>query len=375
MMTQIKSVRDLSDSRLMFDNKIPSFGYMIVIIIILVFIGATIWSIFTPKIYMIKANGSITSSYSNYVMASYSGEIEECNISEGKIVNEGDVLFKLKSTDYNLQEEQLLKNKIMYEEQIEKYELLVKSIKDNKNYFSVNSKDDELYYSTYETYKAQIAQNELDSSEYIQFGYTNEQIEGEIKKNQGKISEIYYYSIQTAENAIKEARTQIGFIEAQLSAINSGQEDYLIRANSSGVLHLLDNYKVGMVIQATATIATIIPQNSDTIIEAYVSTTDMARIRQGDNVEIVVDGLSQSIYGTVKGTILQIDSNAVSIQNSQGETKPAFKVKILPEVNYVVSKTGDKINFSNGMTVEARIEYDKITYFNYLLEKLGIRAR
>ena len=45
--------------------------------------------------------------------------------------------MKVKSTDYDLQEEQLKENKAIYQEKIEKYQLLVKSIKDNINYFEV----------------------------------------------------------------------------------------------------------------------------------------------------------------------------------------------------------------------------------------------
>ena len=39
------------------------------------------------------------------------------------------------------------------------------------------------------------------------------------------------------------------------------------------------------------------------------------------------------------------------------------------------SKSGEKINVSNGMSVESRIEYDKVTYFNYVIEKLGFMVR
>ena len=52
-----------------------------------------------------------------------------------------------------------------------------------------------------------------------------------------------------------------------------------------------------------------------------------------------------------------------------------FKIRILPEMDYLVSKTGDKVNLSNGMTVEARIIYDKMTYFDYVLEKLGVKYK
>lgn len=47
----------------------------------------------------------------NYVMPVYIGEIEHCNMEEGKLVQKGDTLFTIRSSDYNLQEEQLAESK------------------------------------------------------------------------------------------------------------------------------------------------------------------------------------------------------------------------------------------------------------------------
>ena len=138
---------------------------------------------------------------------------------------------------------------------------------------------------------------------------------------------------------------------------------------------MLADYKAGMVVQTTASVATITPENAETMIEAYVSTADMARMHAGDSVQIAVDGLTESVYGNVRGYVTQIDSNMTTQENSDGTTSSVFRVKIKPEVTYLVNKSGDKVDFTNGMTVQARIEYDKVTYFNYVLEKLGFKAK
>ena len=54
-------------------------------------------------------------------MCSYTGEIIDCNLKEGMLVQKGDILFKVKSTDYNIQQEQLEQNKETYEKKIKKY--------------------------------------------------------------------------------------------------------------------------------------------------------------------------------------------------------------------------------------------------------------
>lgn len=373
-MKQIKTLDELRDSRRMFDKQMPAFGYMLLLVITIFLGGAVLWSIRTPKAYMIIAQGTVTSSESNYVMSGYTGEIGECNMQEGQLVEKGDILFTIKSTDYDMQQEQLEENRAAYEKQVSQYELLVKSIKDDTNYFDASDSEDNLYYSTYEAYKSQVAQNRLDTNAYKSYGYTDEQIASELEKNQGKISEVYYSAIQSAENAIQQANIQIAAIDAQLSAIDSGQAEYSVKANTSGQLHLLADYKTGMVVQAAGTVATITPENAGTMIEAYVSTADMARMHEGDTVQIAVDGLTESVYGNIRGRVEQIDSNLTMQETSKG-TETVFKIKILPEVDYVVSRSGEKVDLTNGMTAQARIEYDKVTYFIYVLEKLGIKAK
>ena len=375
MKKQMKTMEQLKDSRLLFEKKLPAFGYMILLIIAVVLVGVVLWSMKARKPYMVISQGTVTGETSNYVMPAYTGEIEQCYMEEGKIVQAGDVLFTIKSTDYNLQEEQLLANKQTYEKQIAQSELLVKSIKDNNNYFDSSKPEDELYYSAYEAYKAQVAQNTFDGSMYQAYGYSDEQIEKELVKNQGKISEIYYNAIQSAENTMKEAKLQIASIDAQLSAIGSGQAEYSVKATNTGVLHILADYKSGMVVQTGSAVATITSENSDVMIEAYVSTADMARMEEGNKVQMAVDGLIQTIYGNITGTVVSIDSNLTSLEGENGQSNSVFKIKIKPDAEYLVNKSGKKINLANGMTVESRITYDEVTYFNYVLEKIGVLVR
>ena len=375
MSKQIKTMEQLRDSRLLFEKKLPAFGFILLLIITCSLAGVIIWSIYAKKPYMIITQGTVTNRDSSYVMPVYTGEIEQCYLEEGKLVEEGEVLFTIKSTDYNVQEEQLEESRQSYEKQKEQSERLVQSIKDDTNYFDASEAEDELYYSTFEAYKAQVTQNTFDASMYQAYGYSEEQIENELEKNQGKVSEIYYSAIRSAENMVQEAQTQIDAIDAQLLAIGSGQAEYSVKAASTGILHLLADYKSGMVVQTGSAVGTITPENADVLIEAYVSTADMARMEEGDKVELAVDGLVQSVYGNISGTVKTIDSNVTSIEGKDGSSNSVFKIKVEPSEDYVVSKTGKKVNLSNGMTVETRIIYDEVTYFNYVIEKLGLMTK
>ena len=338
MSRRVKSLDEIRESRILFDKNPPAFGYILITVVAVFLIVAVVWSIKTPKVYTIQAQGTVTNDESNYVMCSYTGEILDSNMEEGALVEAGDVLFTIKSTDYDLQQTQLEDNRKSYEEQISQYSLLIKSIKDDTNYFDETKADDGLYWSLFETYKSQVEQNKADVSTYQAYGYTDEQI------------------------------------QAQLAAVTSGQDAYEVKATTSGVLHMLGNYKSGMVVQTTTTVATITPENSQRYLEAYVSTSDMARMHEGDRVQVVMDGLSQNVYGTISGSVSRIDSDVTTQEGQDGATSQAFKVMIVLDQDYVLSREGDKVGVTNGMTAAARIQYDKVTYFNYVLEKLGIKT-
>ncbi|MDR0853930.1 MAG: HlyD family secretion protein [Clostridiales Family XIII bacterium] len=376
-MKRIKTLDNLKDSVLLYEKTLPVFGYIILLVILVLIAGVIVWSIHIPKMYIIKSSGNVQSVNKNYVMSPYTGELVSVDISEGDIVEKGEVLFTVKSSELDLQDKQLSEQRHIYEQQVEQYNKLVQSVQEDRNLFSPSDADDNLYYSQFELYKSQTAQQKPDIASMKSYGYTDEQIDVEIAKNQGKISELYYSTIRTAEEQILQAQSQIGAIDAQLSAVESGQADYAILANESGVVHMLSDYKVGMVVQTASPIASIGSENDKYKVEAYVLAADASRIEKGDTVDIAVAGLAQNIYGTIGGKVVKIDSDITMPQG--GETadnaQPYFKAIIEPDSDYLVSKDGHKVNISNGMAVETRIQYDKVTYFNYVLESLGLLVR
>ena len=148
----------------------------------------------------------------------------------------------------------------------------------------------------------------------------------------------------------------------------------VIKATESGVLHMRSDIKQGMIVQSSMVMATISPKNVGDIIDAYVSTADRAKIHEGDEVVISVDGLLQNVYGNIKGKVKKIDSD-VTVSEGQNQTQQSFRIKISMDVNNLVGTSGDKVDIVNGMTVTSRITYDKVTYFDYVLDKLGIKIK
>lgn len=366
---RVITFEDLKDSSLLYEKDMPAFGYILLIVLLILMAGVTAWGIRTTKPYIVKGAGTVESPNKTYVMTPFTGEISNINIAEGDHVEQGDELFSVKSTDSEVQSKQIDNQKQIYEKEIGQYDKLVRSIKNNKNYFSSSSSDDSLFYNRYEEYKSQVKQQAIDPKTLKDYGYTDDQIKEELKKNDSKKSELYYAAIRETETAKEQIQTELNVLNAQSDALSTGAEDYTVKASASGTIHMLGDYKDGMVVQTASPVASISTENDEFYISANVSASDRSRIEEGNKASIEVSGLQQNIYGTIKGKIIAIDSDVSMADDGNAY----FKVKVEPEKYYLISRNGNKVNLSPGLQTEVRITYDEITYLKYVLDALGVK--
>ena len=370
MTTTIRDINELQDRRIMMEKKLPPFGYALILLTAALILFLVVWSTKNYRTYVSQSSGSVQAANKTYIMSSYSGSITELNIAEGSYVNEGDLIAHIKSTDLDMQQDSIQSQLDIYKKQKSQYEKLVKSIQDDKNYFSETDIDDQPYYYQYETYKSQVAQKAFDASPYQAAGYSDEQIKALMEQNQSEVEALYYSTLQSISASPTGVQSNIDNLQSQMDALNTGANDYYIYAPTSGVIHMDTPYKVGMVLSAGTPLATVASENSDLEVVAYVTLNDRPLLHVGDPCEIAITGLSEYSYGTLTGTVTSIDSDVTA--SSSGSY---YKMTITPDSTYVISNSGDKVDLSNGMSVTARVEYDKLTYFEYAMEALGVLFR
>lgn len=371
MKYRYKTMEEIKDSRLLFDRKLPHFGFIILTVITLLVSFLIYWSITTPKVSVIKAKGFVESKGKNYVMAPYTGEVVNFSLEEGKVVKEGDVLFSIKSNDIDLQIGQLSSQKEVYKAELELYNKYISCLNSNNNMFSSVDENEKFLYNKYEAYKSKIEQLKVDSDALRGYGYTEEQINDVIKSNENNANQLYYEELQGVEGKISELNSQISAIDVQLDTYEQGKEEYNIKATASGRIHIVEEYKEGMLIQAGTTVASIASNSDDRSIKVSVSESEAVKIKENQSVDIAISGLSETIYGTISGKVKSKDTD-VTIGESKEGTVSYFNLEIEPDKEYVVSKTGEKVPLANGMGIETRIKYDKETYFQYAMGALGL---
>ena len=111
-------------------------------------------------------------------------------------------------------------------------------------------------------------------------------------------------------------------------------------------------------------------------IAAYKMANVASALRKlGADVEVIMTKnatqfITPLTFETLTGTVTSIDSDVTASSNAS-----YYKMTIKPDATYVVSRSGDKVDLANGMSVTARVEYDQVTYFEYAMEALGVLFR
>lgn len=365
-----KDINELKDSKILYEKDLPPFGYFILLMVCILMVAVVLWGITNNKPFIVKGTGIVESPSKNYVMSPITGVISKVQASEGDYVEKGDVLFQIKSLDVEIQNDQLEAQKKIYEEQITQYEKLAKSIKDNTNYFDKSNEGESLYYSQFEEYRSKINQQIVDTKALKSYGYSKSQIRLEKKKNEQKKNELYYAALREVETSKNQIQVELETIDAQLSASKKGEENfYKVKANAAGTVHFLNEVKKGMVVQAATSIASISTENDKYLIRVEITASDRSRIKAGDKAEVEISGLQRNVYGVIKGKVKEISSDSTITTKGSGN----FTVFIVPQKNYLISKSGDKVSLSPGLQCEARVIYNQITYAEYVLDALGVK--
>ena len=204
---------ELKDSRIFFDKKPPMFlSIFIVFTLFIVTITFYISSIL-PKIYIVKAQGTITTSDNTYVGALSDGVLIELLCVEGSYVKKGDVLFTISSGSEGTQYQALLSQ---LENEQAKIEVINKYINGlNSNYNSMSNEGiEQEYYAKIEYYLSVLKSENKDA--------TSQQETVERKKSKKQTLE---NEIVTLESQITQLNTEILELKNQIAELEEEDID------------------------------------------------------------------------------------------------------------------------------------------------------
>lgn len=169
--------------------------------------------------------------------------------------------------------------------------------------------------------------------------------------------------ILTYEDKVKECETYLKSYDIQ-------NDNCTIKASVSGYFYNFGDLKTGSFVQEGTTIGIIYPEaESKYYAEIYVENSDIAKIREGQEVKFEIAAYPSSEYGYFKGIVENIAKD-ISVDQSTGYAYYLVRVKC--DNMILKEKYGEEATLMNGMACQAKIVIEAKSVLTYLLEKIDL---
>ena len=367
---------DLTDSRILYEKRLPWFGFLVISLTVLAFVVVASWAAVTIRPSVVHGAGSIESLNRTYVMSSVSGTILEVVTPSGSIVEQQETMITVDSVDLAMEQQTIDAQTEMLVSALRLQDRYTAALETRVNGFDKTVPDESQYYYQFETVRLQRVQLVVDPASMRAIGYSDVEIANAAKGNQLQVREIENTARSASAARAAEIRAQIEQLSIRSSALEVGGRGYNVVAAASGKLYLNPNLKPGTIITAGEPVGTIASEDAGQIVRVYVSVPDRQFVSVGDRVGVSVSGLSPLIYGQIDGVVTSID-NDVTTMTSGGTADAAlrndsvFGISVKLDQDFVEGRDGDRHEVGNGAAVQAEFVYDEMTYLEFLLELLG----
>ena len=218
----------LKDSRIFFDKNPPLFGTIFLIFTIVIIIASIILANFLIKPYIVRAQGTVTTTDMRYVSVNANGSVIEMIAHEGGKIKRGQPIIKVTNGQEGLQVESLTKQLSKAREKLEAMDLYQKSLEDKVNYMS-NSGVEQEYYGYIEYYLLQLKSEAYSDNTQLETlnnrlakrnTLTNEINDLQTKINSIVIPQVDDSNLKSLENTYNSKKLELENLKNELSTIN-----------------------------------------------------------------------------------------------------------------------------------------------------------
>jgi membrane fusion protein, peptide pheromone/bacteriocin exporter len=224
--------------------------------------------------------------------------------------------------------------------------------------------------------KKSALQAEIDTkkSEIESLSTEVKQLETQNRQPVSQAKQLYNQFISEIGAARSQVEAKLVELQSQMSVQNGQESSLIIKAKNDGVVHYLVPIKTGMSIQRNQVIAEVSRNlENDLQVEAYIPAQDISRVKIDDEVKVSLQGVNIQKYGTLTGKLVSIDSGTITQQTENGNAV-FYKCLVSLENQKLSAKDGTVVNAIKSMPVEARIVYEKETYFEWVLKMLSFKS-
>jgi membrane fusion protein, adhesin transport system len=142
-----------------------------------------------------------------------------------------------------------------------------------------------------------------------------------------------------------------------------------LAAPTDGLVKNIFFTTVGGVLRAGETMMELVPTASDLVVEAKVSTADIAYVKIGQTAKVKLDAYDYSIFGAMNGEVSYISPDTLQEDTAEGK-KPYYRTLVLIREAEFKSSNTENIEIRPGMTATVDIKANERTVFSYLTKPI-----
>lgn len=190
-------------------------------------------------------------------------------------------------------------------------------------------------------------------------------IRSSIDEVQQKINEAITRFESEAARELSEVRAEMERTEESVSALKDRVTRTNVRSPMKGTIKRLMINTIGGVIQPGMDLVEIVPLEDNLLIEAQIRPADIAFLRPGQEAIIKFTAYDFSIYGGLEAKLVRISADTITNE----EDESFYLIYLRTEQNFIKSSMGE-LGIIPGMTVTVDILTGEKTVLDYLLKPI-----
>ncbi len=218
-----------------------------------------------------------------------------------------------------------------------------------------------------------LAENELKMNEpLLQYGDVSQadviKLRRQVAEIKSKITNTYNKYFKEAQAEMTKAQEELASEQEQLRDKKQVLEEKRLFAPTEGKVNNIEVTTIGGVVKPGQIVMEILPTSSDLIVEAKVSPTDIAYVKEGQDATVKLDAYDYTIFGAMQGKVIYISPDTLMEQSREGE-KPYYRVQI-KIIGAQFAKRGGEIVIKPGMTASVDIKAMERTVLSYITKPI-----
>ncbi len=402
-------------------------GRLITWLIILFFVMALIWALIGKVDIVVSAPGKlIARGHTKVIQPLNTGIIQKIYVTEGQVVNKGDILVELKP-DSAIADQQRIDDELSTLNQDKlRLETILNWLQNNKSNNStipktLNGLQQQLLHSQWQQYQSQLTtlkheqnkyRSEKDSIEqqvqkyqailpiltqraeklkmlsekqymqedqYLEIEQQRLTTYHDLKASQQRTQELSAAIAEVAgqmEQAkkafssqmlteLQQATTQYQSLSQEKIKATATRQAQTLKAPVSGVVQQLVLHTEGGVVTPAQQLMVIVPANQPLEVEAMVANLDIGFVKENQTVEIKIDAFPFTKYGVIDGTLTHLSNDAIADE----QLGLIYKAQVaMAKMNIQVDDK--RVTLSPGMTVTVEIKTGQRRLVEYFLAPL-----